>query len=174
MSNMERTSFISENVDLFKGPEGEKLRQALETGDYRIMQAALANNQFLAEQRQQRILEIEEKLLVEEERIGEERNQVYINELKQQKKMLEEVDSLYLVSLETRLKQEQTELDAYKDYLNKQKEALEKSLDKRKESQDILLRARQNKMKVVVHNLEGYYDHPASLETIPAIGGPKL
>ena len=53
MKASERIDFMSDNAELFTGEQGAALRQALESGDYRAMYAALQGSTTLQSQREQ-------------------------------------------------------------------------------------------------------------------------
>lgn len=63
-----------------------------------------------------------------------ERNYAFIKELEDYKKHLQDLDNVYLTSLKTRYEQQQNQLNAYKDFLQKETDQLTEALDKRKEA----------------------------------------
>ena len=134
MKASERIDFMSDNAELFTGEQGAALRQALESGDYRAMYAALQGSTTLQSQREQQLRDIENAIAIEMAKVTEQRNYAYIEELEQQKKLLQNEEELFMASLEVRLEQEQQYLDEYKSYLEDQRDALKESLDKRKEA----------------------------------------
>jgi len=139
MTEQEKTEFMSDNYKLFEGESGQRLYRAFETGDYNEIQRSLANNEALKETIKLRLQELQVDLDIEKARRATgEANEAYIAELEKNIKELEnyedETSKIYQASLELRLEQEKSQLDIYKDYLSKQQEALEESLNKRKEA----------------------------------------
>lgn len=134
MSETDRMAFINDNLDIFGGEDGDRLLKAFETGDYEMIQLALQGNEALQEIYKKRKAEIETAIKIEESRIGSARNEAYIKELKELKAHLEDMNSVFEVSLETRLKQENDSLETYKDYLSEEESALTESLNKRKDA----------------------------------------
>lgn len=134
MSDSEKTSFLADNAELFKGPEGQKLLAAIESGDYNFIQNALGDNETLRKKVAQQIKDIDNEIAIENAKLENERDYVYISYLEKQKKLLQDTENLYAASLETRLEQEQKYLDEYSSYLEKQRDALKESLEKRKEA----------------------------------------
>lgn len=134
MSDSEKTSFLTDNADLFKGPEGQQLLAAIESGDYNFIQNALGDNETLRKKVAQQIKAIDDEIAIENAKLESERDYVYISYLEKQKAFLEDTENLYAASLETRLEQEQKYLDEYSSYLEKQRDALKESLEKRKEA----------------------------------------
>ena len=132
-SESDRAQFINENAGRFKGEEGKKLIQAFHTGDYDTIEKALSSNSNLEELRKQRLQEVNTALAVEKARKND-RNEALIEELELEKKHLEDVNSLYAVSLKTRLEQEKNQLSEYKAYLQDEENAIKDSLTKRKEA----------------------------------------
>ena len=132
-SESDRAQFINENAGRFQGEEGKKLIQAFHTGDYNTIQKALISNSNLEELRKQRLQEVNTALAVEKAR-KKDRNEALIEELELEKKHLEDVNSLYAVSLKTRLEQEKNQLSEYKAYLQDEENAIKDSLTKRKEA----------------------------------------
>ena len=132
-SESDRAQFINENAGRFQGEEGKKLIQAFHTGDYDTIQKALSSNSNLEELRKQRLQEVSTALAVEKAR-KKDRNEALIEELELEKKHLEDVNSLYAVSLKTRLEQEKNQLSEYKAYLQDEENAIKDSLTKRKEA----------------------------------------
>ena len=134
MSDTEKTSFISENSDLFKGKDGADLLKAFESGNYQAIAEALGANIALTKQREQLLKDVNEQLAIELARSDKERNEAYIKELQDYKRQLEDVDKVYLASLKMRLDQQQSQLEMYKDMLQKETDALTEALNKRKEA----------------------------------------
>ena len=132
-SQSDRAQFINENAGRFQGEEGKKLIQAFHTGDYDTIEKALSSNSNLEELRKQRLQEVNTALAVEKAR-KKDRNEALIEELELEKKHLEDVNSLYAVSLKTRLEQEKNQLSEYKAYLQDEENAIKDSLTKRKEA----------------------------------------
>ena len=140
MSESDKAEFIQDNADLFSDNpdteknEGQELLQAFQSGDYKEIERALSENESLQKQLEQRRKEVAQELLIEEGRKGEDRNEAYIAQLKAYEKYLNNVENLFKASLEVRLEQEKEQLDEYRSYLEEQQEALEDSLNKRKEA----------------------------------------
>ena len=134
MSESDRSNFLLDNAELFKGEDGAKLLEAFERGNYSDIEEALSSNKTLQEQMNRRRREVEQELLIEEAKTGDERNEAYIAELKRYKEYLNDRKNLFKASLEVRLEQEQAQLDEYRSYLEEQQSALEESLNKRKEA----------------------------------------
>ena len=132
-SESDRAQFINENAGRFQGEEGKKLIQAFHTGDYDTIEKALSSNSNLEELRKQRLQEVNTALAVEKAR-KKDRNEALIEQLELEKKHLEDVNSLYAVSLKTRLEQEKNQLSEYKAYLQDEENAIKDSLTKRKEA----------------------------------------
>lgn len=135
LTDSEKTSFMVDNAELFKGQEGAQLLKAIESQDYNLIYAALSDKDgTLYKKVQQQIKDIDEEIELEYAKLEEERDYAYIKYLEDQRKILKDSENLYAASLENRLEQEQKYLDEYKSYLEDQKEALTDSLDKRKEA----------------------------------------
>ena len=135
LTDSEKTSFMVDNAELFKGQAGAKLLQAIESQDYNLIYAALADDEgTLYKKVQQQIKDIDEEIQLEYAKLEKDRDYAYIKYLEDQKKVLTDSENLYAASLDNRLEQEQKYLSEYKSYLEDQKEALTESLDKRKEA----------------------------------------
>lgn len=135
LTDSEKTSFMVDNAELFKGQEGAQLLKAIESQDYNLIYAALSDKDgTLYKKVQQQIKDIDEEIKLEYAKLEEERDYAYIKYLEDQKKVLKDSENLYAASLENRLEQEQKYLNEYKSYLEDQKDALTDSLDKRKEA----------------------------------------
>ena len=135
LTDSERTSFMVDNAELFKGQEGAQLLKAIESQDYNLIYAALSDKDgTLYKKVQEQIKDIDEEIKLEYAKLEEERDYAYIKYLEDQRKILKDSENLYAASLENRLEQEQKYLNEYKSYLEDQKEALTDSLDKRKEA----------------------------------------
>ncbi len=135
LTDTEKTSFMVDNAELFKGQEGAQLLKAIESQDYNLIYAALSDKDgTLYKKVQQQIKDIDEEIKLEYAKLEEERDYAYIKYLEDQRKVLKDSENLYAASLENRLEQEQKYLNEYKSYLEDQKEALTDSLDKRKEA----------------------------------------
>lgn len=135
LTDTEKTSFMVDNAELFKGQEGAQLLKAIESQDYNLIYAALSDKDgTLYKKVQQQIKDIDEEIELEYAKLEEERDYAYIKYLEDQRKILKDSENLYAASLENRLEQEQKYLNEYKSYLEDQKEALTDSLDKRKEA----------------------------------------
>ena len=134
MSDSDRAQFLSDNAEIFSGPEGEKVLKAFESGNYEYLQQAMQQNGRLQEELAKNLRDIETRIAIEEAKIGDERNEAQIKYLKQLKARLEDGSAMFQASLEIRLNQEKEQLEIYKDYLEKQRDALKKSLEDRKEA----------------------------------------
>lgn len=134
MSETERTEFLLDNAVLFSGDSGEELLRAFETGNYAAIEKALRSNQGLSDQLDRELQSIEERLKIEENRKGDEYNAALVKYLREQKQLLEGGTKIFQASLADRLALEEKQLDIYKEYLQKQQDALKDSLDKRKEA----------------------------------------
>ena len=134
MSESDRAEFLQDNADLFAGEGGDELLKAFESGNYNEIEKALQENDALQKQIEQRKKEVEQELLIERARIGEDRNEAYIAELERYQEYLNDAENMFKASLEVRLEQEQEQLDEYRSYLEEQQDALEDSLNKRKDA----------------------------------------
>lgn len=134
MSDSEKTSFLADNAELFEGPDGQKLLEAIKSGDYNFIQNALGDNKTLKDKVAQQIKDIDNEITIENAKLEADRDYAYIAYLEEQKKLLQDSDNLYAASLDIRLEQEKKYLDEYKQYLEDQRDALKESLDKRKEA----------------------------------------
>ena len=130
LSESEKTSFISDNSDLFKGDDGKKLLEAFENGNYEAIEDSLG---VAMNERRERELDAVTRTL-NAEKAKKERNEAYIAILEEYEDYLKNTDELYQASLELRLEQEKNQLDEYKELLEKEKDALVESLEKRKEA----------------------------------------
>lgn len=135
LTDTEKTSFMVDNAELFKGQEGAQLLKAIESQDYNLIYAALSDKDgTLYKKIQQQIKDIDKEIDLEYAKREKDRDYAYIKYLEDQKKVLKDSENLYAASLENRLEQEQKYLNEYKSYLEDQKDALTDSLDKRKEA----------------------------------------
>lgn len=134
MSDSEKTSFLADNAALFEGPDGQKLLEAIKSGDYNFIQNALGDNKTLKDKVAQQIKDIDTEIAIENAKLEADRDYAYIAYLEEQKKLLQDSNNLYAASLDVRLEQEKKYLDEYKSYLEDQRDALKESLDKRKEA----------------------------------------
>lgn len=134
MSESDRAQFLSDNAEIFSGPEGDKILKAFESGDFERIQQAMQQNTRLQEELRKNLQDIETRIAIEEAKIGDERNEAQIKYLKQLKARLEDGSAMFQASLEVRLEQEKQQLEIYKDYLEKQRDALKESLEDRKEA----------------------------------------
>ena len=134
MSDQEKTEFMSENANLFKGKSGEKLLDALNRNDWRVMESLLRDAEGMQDDIQEELKWIETELSIEEAKIGEARNEAYIQQLKAWKDELQDQTNFFRADLEFLIEQEQKQLDIYREFLEKQQEQLEESLDKRREA----------------------------------------
>lgn len=134
MSDSEKTSFLADNAELFEGPDGQKLLEAIKSGDYNFIQNALGDNKTLKDKVAQQIKDIDTEIAIENAKLEADRDYAYIAYLEEQKKLLQDSNNLYAASLDIRLEQEKKYIDEYKQYLEDQRDALKESLDKRKEA----------------------------------------
>ena len=132
MSKAEQTEFINDNAELFANDK--ELLEAFKSGNYNVIEAALANSDALQQQVQNRINEIHQEIRLEMAKLPEDQNKAYIQMLEEELAYLNDSEKLFEVSLETQLKQQEEQLNTYKEYLQDQKDALEDSLNKRKEA----------------------------------------
>ena len=104
-----------DNAELFKGQAGAKLLQAIESQDYNLIYAALADDEgTLYKKVQQQIKDIDEEIQLEYAKLEKDRDYAYIKYLEDQKKVLTDSENLYAASLDNRLEQEQKYLSEYK------------------------------------------------------------
>ena len=140
MSESDRAEFIQDNAELFADDpktvenEGQELLRAFESGNYALIESALKSNKVLQERMADQREKVRQELLIEEARVGDDRNEAYIAELKRYEEYLNDTENLFKASLEIRLEQEKAQLDEYRSYLEDQQSALEESLNKRKEA----------------------------------------
>lgn len=134
LTESERTEFLNDNAELFKGTQGQALYQAFVSQDYEAIKEALANNDALKEIYDARLKEIETAIAVEEAKIGDEYNAAYVEQLKSYKKYLEDTDNLFAASISTRLEQENNMIEEFKSLLEDEEDAIKDSLEKRKDA----------------------------------------
>lgn len=134
MSDSDKTQFLTDNAALFEGESGALLLRAFEIGNYDLIKQALQSNEALVSQIENQLRNVRTKIQIEEARVGEDRNEAYIKYLKDLESTLMDADAMYEASLEDRLNKEKSQLDIYKEYLQKQQEVLTDSLDKRKKA----------------------------------------
>ena len=134
MSESEKMEFMNDNMDLFAGQEGAELFQAFQSGDYRRIEQALSGNAALSTRLASQIADIDKELSIQMAYSKDKQNQAYIKYLQDWKAKLQDQTNIFKADLELLLKQENEQLDIYKDFLQKQQEELENSLDKRKEA----------------------------------------
>lgn len=134
MTASEQSEFMSENAHLFEGKNGEELLAALESGDFKEMERLLKESDAMQKQIEDTLKWIDTELSVEEAKIGDARNEAYINQLKKWRSQVEDQTNFFRADLEFLIEQEQAQLDIYKDFLEKQQEQLEEALDKRKQA----------------------------------------
>ena len=133
MSSTEQSEFLSENQELFSGEDGATLLSAFSTNDYQAIKQALANNKTLQDNIAGEIEEVEKELNLEMSRIGDDRNEALIQYLKERLAMLKSSDFLS-IDLETLVEQENARIEAYKELLQKEEDALTDSLTARKDA----------------------------------------
>lgn len=134
MSETDRTKFMDENKELFAGFAGDELFRAFQSGNFTMIEQALASNPTLMKERERLLSQITQELKNELAREGNAYNAAYVEFLKQQKAYFEDSNKTYRASLEERLKQEEAAIERYKNLLEKQQEALVKSLEKKKDA----------------------------------------
>lgn len=134
MSDSDKASFLQDNADLFAGKDGDKLLAAFESGNYNLIQSVLETNKTLLDNRKELLRQVEQELKVELAREGDDYNAAYVKQLEGYKKHLENQDTLFRASLETRLTQQNNAIEQYKSMLEKEQNALTDSLDKRKDA----------------------------------------
>ncbi len=131
LSSSEQAQFLSDNAAYFAGDA--ELYKAFQTNDYQKIEEALKNNNTLNEQRLSLINEINTELNYQLALQGDQRNESYISFLRDQLKLLEDT-SIYQADLNLRLEQQNSQLEYYKKFLEKEQDALTESLNKRKEA----------------------------------------
>lgn len=135
LSDSEKTQFLNENADLFKGASGKDLYRAFETGNYDVIEQALKENEYLQKQLELRKQELQVQLDIERAREGtEEYDIATVRYLEEQLALLEDMENIFKADLKLRVEQENAQLDIYKTYLQKQQDALTESLEKRKDA----------------------------------------
>jgi hypothetical protein len=82
MTASEQSEFMSENAHLFEGKNGEDLLAALESGNFKEMERLLKESDAMQKQIEDTLKWIDTELSVEEAKIGDARNEAYINQLK--------------------------------------------------------------------------------------------
>ncbi len=134
MSDADKSAFIADYNDLFSDVAGEDLKNALEAGNFAAMEQALKDNKTFQEQRMRLLTQVEEELKWELAKEGEDYNAAYVEQLKQAKAFLSDLDKVYKADLSWRLEQEQKALDAYKELLQKQADAQTEALEKQRDA----------------------------------------
>ena len=134
LNDSEKMEFMNDNTKLFEGDNGEVLIKALESNDWKTIEAILSTSEEMQEDIATELKHIETELSLEQAKIESEQNKAYIRWLNERKAELENQTELFKADLNLLLEQEQAQLDIYKDYLEKQQEQLEESLEKRKEA----------------------------------------
>ena len=135
ISETDRTKFLDENKELFAGKEaGDALLRAFQSGNFTMIEEALASNPTLMKERERLLGQITQELKNELAREGDAYNAAYIEFLKQQKAYFEDSNKIYRANLEERLKQEEAAIERYKELLEKQQEALVGSLEKKRDA----------------------------------------
>ena len=134
LSETDKTSFLSENAALFAGGTGANLLKAFESGNYQAIHNALMQDDALSKQYARLLDDVNRQIAIEEARGDEYRDYAYLAELKQYKEHLEDMNKVFLASLKLRYEQQENQLSAYKDFLQKQTDALTEALEKRKDA----------------------------------------
>ena len=85
-----------DNAELFKGQAGAKLLQAIESQDYNLIYAALADDEgTLYKKVQQQIKDIDEEIKLEYAKLEKDRDYAYIKYLEDQRKILKVKTRIY-------------------------------------------------------------------------------
>lgn len=134
LSESEKTQFLNDNQDLFKGEQGAALAKAFENGNYEMIKNALMSSDILNKEYEKLQAEIDRELSYQMSLSEDSRDYAYVQYLKDQKEFYAQKDKLFKISIEEEKKQQDAQLDAYKDYLQKQQDALTESLEKQKEA----------------------------------------
>ena len=134
MSSSEQMDYITSNPHLFSGETGAAFLEAVQANDLKAIQKYLSENAQLQKDVTSELDQIEIELELERQKRADQQNQAHIKWLEERKKQLEDSENLFRADLQALLDQEQAQLDLYKDYLEKQQEALSESLDKRREA----------------------------------------
>lgn len=132
MKESEKMEFIADNAKLFSGAGGVELLKAFESGNYNAIESALQKQ--MTQNQAEQLERVRRTLAIEEARVGDDRNEAYIQSLKEYEQYLMDGNNLFKASLELRLEQEQAQLEKYKEFLEQQQEALTESLEKRKDA----------------------------------------
>jgi chromosome segregation ATPase len=132
MSSSEQMEYITSNPDLFGGDDGARFLEAVQKNDIKAIQQFLSNNKKLKEETQQELAQIEIDLNLERLKTEDKQNKAHIKWLEERKKQLEDTTNFFRADFQMLLDQEKAQLDIYKDFLEKQQEALTESLEKRK------------------------------------------
>lgn len=127
LTSTEKDAFRTQHWDLFNNEDGAKLWKALETGNYDTIYQALQNSDYVLDELDKILNRIDTAIQFAQD---ETEKQI----LQEMKAHLLDKENLLKADLNTRLEQEQKALNAYKDYLTKQKDALTDSLEKRKDA----------------------------------------
>lgn len=154
LKESEKMSFMQDNADLFEGASGQAMLAAFESGNYRLIEKTLRENQGLQNQLTMQIKQIENELQIEENRIGNERNEAYIKYLQEWRDKLSSSTDIFQADLQLLIEQEQKQLDIYREYLEKQQDELEKSLEKRKEAYEEYFSAVEQDQEDIDYNDE--------------------
>ena len=134
MSDSERSEFLQDNMELFKGKSGADLLKAFESGNYQTIEEAMRSNTTLQNDREDLLKQVTQELQIELARQGDEYNAAYVKQLQDYKSHLEDENSFFQASLSTRLEQQQNAIDTYKQMLQQQQNDLVDSLNKRKDA----------------------------------------
>lgn len=76
MSQVEQAEFIQDNYELFQGEHGQELYEAFKTGNYTLIQQALAHNDVLREQIELKLKQLRVDLSIAE--AAQDRNEAEI------------------------------------------------------------------------------------------------
>lgn len=134
LSNTERAEFISDNGEIFAGEDGTRILRAFESQNYALIQQALQQSEVLQSKLTNLVQDLETDLSIELSRAAEDQNKAYIKQLQSQLAMMKNVNNVFSASLELMLEQQDAELEAYKELLQQENDALTESLEKRKDA----------------------------------------
>lgn len=134
MSTNERGQFMSENAEIFSGEDGDKILRAFETQNYALIQQALQDSEVLQNKMTSVVQDLQQDLAIEMARSEEKQNKAYIKFLQEQINLFSDQQNIFSASLKLMLDQQNAELEAYKEFLQKENDALTESLEKRRDA----------------------------------------
>ena len=138
LSQAEIAEFITDNAKLFE--DNPMLLQYLENNDWVNIQKALSTSDSLEQERQEMLKIINTQLEIQKA-LGDKADKNLTTWLEKRKKDIENTTDLFSADLDLLIKQEQKQLDIYRDYLEKQQNQLEDALEKRKEAYEEYFKA---------------------------------